>query len=104
MSNNSSNGNTSFGIGVVNSATSLDRGYTALSVTMRAAPTLNQTNIRLYDGTGAPTVTGIVANFSTSFVGSYALSASGGGLTTGRACMVIENSSLSGTLDFSAEL
>jgi hypothetical protein len=94
---------TSFGIGVIASGTTVNRGYTALPVKMRAKPTLAFSNLRIYDGTVAPSVTSFSDNWSTTNVGSYQMIATGGGLTSGRAGMLIENTGTS-YLDFSAEL
>jgi len=76
---------TTFGIGVIASGTTVNRGYTALPVKMRAKPTLAFSNLRIYDGTVAPSVTSFSDNWSTTNVGSYQMIATGGGLTLGRA-------------------
>jgi hypothetical protein len=95
---------TSFGVGVINNSTTVDRAYTALVTPMRVYPTVGYSGLRIYDGTTAANITSLISNFSNSFVGSYSFGASGGGLTTGRAGMIIEQNSSAGYLDFSAEL
>jgi hypothetical protein len=95
---------TSFGVGVVNGTTLADRCYTAFTVPMRSAPTFNYSGLRIYDGTTAAVVTSIAGQYSNTTTGSYGLTASGGGLTLGRAAMIIEQTAASGYVDFSAEL
>ncbi len=95
---------TSFGVGVISSSTNLNRGYTQFPVSMRAIPTLSTSNLRIYDGFAVPAVTSISDNFSTSQVGSYQLVASGGGLTIGNAAILIEGTTGTPNLTFSAEL
>jgi hypothetical protein len=89
--------------GVLTGATTAARCTATLPVTMRTTPTFNYSAIRIYDGTAAPTVTSVVGNNSSTTNACLDLSASGGGMTTGRAGIVIENSSTA-YVDFSAEL
>jgi hypothetical protein len=95
---------TSFGVGVVGTATVTDRCYTAFTVPMRSVPTFNYSGLRVYDGSAAAVVTSISGQYSNTTTGSYSLTASGGGLTVGRAGMIIEQNSSAGYIDFSAEL
>jgi hypothetical protein len=92
-----------WGAGPAVSATRVDRAGATLSTPMRSSPTFNYSSIRLYDGTGAPSVTAISSNSCTATNMCVDLSASGGGLTTGRIVILIENGA-SGYIDFSAEL
>jgi hypothetical protein len=93
-----------FGVAVASSSTVADRCYIPFPTTMRAAPTMNFSSLRLYDGSAAPAVTSVSANSSTSFAGGVVLVGSAGGLTGGRAVMIIDGASGSGWMDFSAEL
>ena len=92
-----------WGAGPAVSATRVDRAGATLSTPMRSSPTFNYSSIRLYDGTGAPSVTAISSNSCTATNMCVDLSASGGGLTTGRIVILIENGP-SGYVDFTAEL
>jgi len=105
MINDSSSTFCSFGIGVINSSTSVDRSYTALPVKMRAAPTSTYAYLRIYDGQSATAVSSLTATYNSSSVGSFTFTASGAGFVTGRAGMIIESTpNTSAYLDFSAEL
>jgi hypothetical protein len=97
---------TTFGVGVVSGSNQLDRGITALSVSMRSSPTVNFNNIRLYDGGSQGVVSSVNQNCSSTTQGSYVLISTGASLTTGRACMILEGASSGATayLDFTAEL
>jgi hypothetical protein len=94
-----------FLIGVVNTSTSADRCGMRFPVTMRTSPTAaigGTANPRIYDGSGAPAITSISGNTSSSFGASLSLTGSGGGLTAGRAGMIIDNNASFFT--YSAEL
>jgi len=99
--NNSSNV-CNLAVGLITSGTTL-RAYAGLPVTMRSAPTVTQSGCRVYDGTGAPTVTSIGQNQCTTTTLGADFNATGGGLTVGRGGMVI-NTSGSEYVDASAEL
>jgi hypothetical protein len=79
-------------------------GYAKYPVTMRAAPTVNYSTIRIADGTVAPAVTSISYNSSTYENMGVAFVASGGGLTLGRAVQIQGNNSTTAFIDASAEL
>ena len=94
-----------FLVGVVDAATSADRCGMRFPVTMRTAPTAavgGTSNPRIYDGTAAPAITSISVNTSSSFGASLKLTGSGGGLTAGRAAIIIDNTASFFT--YSAEL
>jgi hypothetical protein len=94
-----------FLIGVVASATEADRCGMRFPVTMRTAPTAavgGTANPRIYDASGAPAITSIISNTSSSFGASLALAASGGGLTLGRVATIIDNNA--SFITYSAEL
>ncbi len=94
-----------FLIGVVDSTTSADRCGMRFPVSMRTAPTAavgGTANPRIYDGTGVPAITSIGSNTSSSFGASLRLVGSGGGLTVGRAAIIIDNNASFFT--YSAEL
>jgi hypothetical protein len=95
---------TAWGSGVVFTSTTLGSVGIKLPVTMRAAPTLNYSTIRGFDGSNAQAVTSIVASFASADVWSADLGSSGGGYTVGRAVMVQANNSTSAYIDASAEL
>ena len=92
-----------FMVGVVGSATQAQRLCGPLSVTMRASPTFNYNSVRLYDVGAAPPVTSIAGQACSPTIASVDLNASTGGLTVGRAVVLIENSSSAFT-EFTAEL
>jgi hypothetical protein len=94
-----------FLIGVVDTTTSADRCGMRFPVSMRTAPTAavgGTANPRIYDASGAPAITSIVSNTSSSFGASLSLGASGGGLTVGRAAIIIDNNA--SFITYSAEL
>ena len=94
-----------FLIGVVDTTTSADRCGMRFPVSMRTAPTAavgGTANPRIYDGSGVPTITSIGSNTSSSFGASLRLVGSGGGLTVGRAAIIIDNNASFFT--YSAEL
>jgi hypothetical protein len=98
-------GSATFLIGVVDATTSADRCGMRFPVTMRTSPTAavgGTANPRIYDGSGVPAITSIVSNASSSFGASLALAGSGGGLTVGRAAIIIDNTASFFT--YSAEL
>ena len=93
---------TIFGTGFVTSSTATQI-YSALPVTMRASPTLNFSTCRLGDGS-YPTVTSVgTFRGGLNSWGSEVV-ASGGGLTTGRGCIIGASNSTSAYIDASAEL
>jgi len=89
--------------GTIANGTTGARLFATLLTPMRASPTFNYNSIRLYDGSALPTVTSIQQQRCSTTIASVDLAASGGGLTIGRACMVIENSSAA-FVEYSAEL
>jgi hypothetical protein len=94
-----------FLIGVVNTSTSADRCGMAFPVTMRSPPSAavgGSANPRIYDASAASAITSISSNASSSFGGCLQLVASGGGLTQGRAAIIIENGT--SFVSYSAEL
>jgi hypothetical protein len=95
---------TTFGVGAISTVNNLNRAFTAFPVKMRAKPTFGFTNLRIYDGVNVQTATTSTDNWSTTNVGSYQISSSGGTLTAGRVGLLIENSTALAYVDFSAEL
>jgi hypothetical protein len=93
-----------FAIGVVDSAASCSGVYAKHPVTMRTTPTCSFSNLRLSDGTGAPAVTSLAGNWSSTESWSQGFNASGAGLTQGRAVAIQSNGSLTSYIDASAEL
>jgi hypothetical protein len=94
-----------FLIGVVDTTTSADRCGMRFPVSMRTAPTAavgGTANPRIFDGSVVPDITSIGSNTSSSFGASLRLVGSGGGLTLGRAAIIIENNASFFT--YSAEL
>jgi len=94
-----------FLIGVVNTATTGNRCGMRFPVTMRATPTAavgGTANPRIYDGVAVPAITSIAQNSSSSFAACLEFAASGGGLTTGRAAVIIDNNA--SFITYSAEL
>jgi hypothetical protein len=89
--------------GVVINSTNVARTVATLSTPMRSSPTFNYSNVRLYDGNAAPTVTSIPAQACTATNMCVDLTASGGGLTVGRIGLVIEDGP-TGYVVFSSEL
>jgi hypothetical protein len=92
-----------YGAGVVEAST----GATIVvkyPQSMRATPTLTQSTTGLYDGASVRTVTSL----GTVYYGDNALNAninaSGGGLTQGRGCVWVAQSSTAGYIDLSSEL
>jgi hypothetical protein len=99
--------NQAFLIGVVNSSTSAAICSTNFANPMRAIPTASYSGadtLRIFDGSGAPVLTSISTQASSITTGSLDLVASGGGLTTGRAALIIPKSSTACYVDFDAEL
>ena len=97
--------NTTFLIGVVSTTTAADRCGMRFPVKMRTSPTAavgGTNNPRIYDGASAPPITSIIANSSSSFGASLQLGASSGGLTVGRAGIIIDNTD--SFITYSAEL
>jgi len=91
-------------IGVVSSSTSVNRCYNRFPVTMRASPTASYSGSpRLWDSTAASDVTSISNNNSQPWGSGINVDASSGGLTQGRAGLVIDGTSAS-SFSFSAEL
>jgi hypothetical protein len=94
-----------FLIGVIDASTTSNRCGMRFPVTMRTTPTAavgGTANPRIYDGNAAPVITSIIGNSSSSFGACIAFSASGGGLTIGRAATIIDNSA--SFITYSAEL
>ena len=75
-----------------------------LPVTMRAVPTVSQSNCRLFDGSVTPAVTSLATNFGSTTSFGVACVASGGGLTVGRAVSLQANNNTAAYIDASAEL
>ena len=95
---------TSWGSGVVSTSTNLNSVAVKLPMTMRAAPTINYSTIRGYDGSNAQPITSIGNSFSSVDVWSGDLVASAGGFTSGRAVMIQANNNAAGYIDASSEL
>jgi len=94
-----------FLVGVIDTSTSADRCGMRFPVPMRSAPTAavgGTANARIYDGASAPAITSIGSNSSSTFGASLSLVASGGGLTVGRAGIIIDNTA--SFITYSAEL
>ena len=94
-----------FLIGVVGSTTVADRCGMRFPVNMRTTPTAaigGTANPRIYDATTATAITSISTNTSSSFGASLGLTASGGGLTVGRAAIIIEGTA--SFITYSSEL
>jgi len=99
------NTNATFLCGVVDIATQANRCGMRFPVSMRSTPTAaigGTSNPRVYDGAQAPTITAIAANTSSSFGASLAFTASVGGLTIGRAAIIIDNTA--SFITYSSEL
>ena len=97
--------NQAFLIGVVGGSTSAGICSTNFGNPMRASPTASYSGpstLRIYDGSVVPAITSIGGS-SSSTTGTADFIASGGGLTTGRAALIIPNGSPC-YVDFSAEL
>jgi len=94
---------TGFASGVVLNATT---GFVYLKypVAARASPTISQSNTANYDGSVIAAVTSI----GTAYYGTDSLSAnvisSGGGLTTGRGCVLLGNNNTAAYINLSMEL
>jgi hypothetical protein len=91
--------------GVVDTGTTANRCGMRFPVSMRTAPTAavgGTVNPRIYDGVAAPAITSITGNLSSSFGASLVLTASGGGLTSGRPAIIIDNGA--SFITYSAEL
>jgi hypothetical protein len=97
--------NQAYLIGAVTSSTVGGICSTNFANQMRTNPTGSYSGaIRIFDGSGAPTVTSISGQESSPTTGSLSLTGSGGGLTTGRVALIIPNGSSACFVDFSAEL
>lgn len=72
-------------------------------VTMRASPTASYASVTVYDGTTATAVTSIQAQSSSTTHATINIGAAAGGLTVGRAAVILSPSSAA-YLDYSAEL
>ena len=97
--------NQAFLIGVVSASTSGAICSTNFGTPMRASPTASysgSSTLRIFDGAVVPAVTSIGGS-SSSTTGTIDFTASAGGLTTGRAALIIPNGSPC-YVDFSAEL
>jgi hypothetical protein len=95
---------TSWGAGAVISATSVGSVNGKLPVTMRAKPTLNYSNARIWDGAGANPVTATVTNFSSVDSFGLDLTVGAGGLTAGRPAIFQSNNTTSAWFEAAAEL
>lgn len=95
---------TGFCGGVIDSATTVAGIALVLPVTMRSQPTVDVSTLRVYDGSVTPAITAVGTNRSSRGQISISLTASGGGLTVGRAGMVQSNNSTSAYISASAEL
>ena len=92
-------------VGVVTGATTGGICGGAFPVVMRANPTASYGGSpRLYDAGNAPAITAISGTYSSVTSAGVGFTASGGGLTTGRVCLVIPSGSSTDYIDFSAEL
>jgi hypothetical protein len=87
--------------GVVASATGANRMAMGLPVVMRTAPTAVVGNMGIFDGTSVTNITSVGVAYLSTTQAEFDLNV-GGGLTTGRACVVYQAGPLSMTL--SAEL
>lgn len=92
-----------FLVGAVSATTVASRCTATLPVTMRASPTFQYTNLRLFDGNTAAPVTSAVTNNSSTTNACVDLAASTWSSSVGRACVVIENAA-NGACEFNAEL
>jgi hypothetical protein len=95
---------TSWGAGAVISATSVGSVNGKLPVTMRAKPTLNYSNARIWDGAGANPVTATVTNFSSVDSFGLDLTVGAGGLLAGRPGIFQSNNTTSAWFEAAAEL
>ena len=100
--NTGTGGLATWAAGPVATSTTGTRLGATLSTPMRSSPTFNYSNARLFDGSAAPAVTSAVAVCTATNM-CVDFTASGGGLTTGRIVILIENGS-TGYVDFSSEL
>jgi hypothetical protein len=97
--------NQSFLVGAVTSSTAAGICSVNFANPMRAVPTGSYSGAcRIFDGSGAPAITSINEQTSTSTTGAMAFGGSGGGLTLGRVALIIPNGSSACYIDFSAEL
>ena len=97
------NSNTTYGVGVVNSSTQCERVFAMHPVEMRAQPTCAISSCRIYDAGVAATVTTLGTQRNSTSAMSQQFTASSGGLTVGRAALVIEDAG-TGFLSMDAEL
>jgi hypothetical protein len=96
---------TKYGVGLVTTGTQAVI-LMKLPRSMRIPPTINAGGgaHMLYDGTATPVVSGFALDMATTDTYAATVSASAGGLTVGRACMVMNNNNTAGWIDFTAEL
>jgi hypothetical protein len=90
------------GVGVAESSTSSSI-VVKYPVTMRAAPTAGQSSTGFYDGSAIRAVTSLSTNYQGNDALNMNITASGGGLTVGRASTFITNGS-TGYFELNAEL
>jgi hypothetical protein len=73
-------------------------------VTMRSAPTINYSNLRVTDGSAAPAITSISSSRNNYENMAVYFIASAAGLTVGRGAMLQANNSTTSFIDASSEL
>ena len=71
---------------------------------MRAIPTITISGLRLWDLGAGPAVTSLAGTWSTTEQMSQCFNASGGGLTTGRPCVVNSNGNAADYIAADSEL
>ena len=97
------NSNTTYGVGVVSSSTEAERVFAMHPVEMRAQPTCAISSCRIYDAGVAVVVTSLGTQRNSTSAMSQQFIASAGGLTVGRAALIVEYNG-TGFLSMDAEL
>ena len=89
--------------GVIGGNTAVHRTQAPHPVIMRATPSLTFSNIstqgtdlRVYDASTSPNITSVGSNFSNANAFQFDCTASSGGLTTGRAAVILWSNSITG--------
>ena len=93
-----------FAIAVVEAATYSSGMMRGLPVSMRATPTCNVSNCRMFDGGAVPAVTSLGNNWSSKTTWGVSLVGSAGGMTVGRPCLLQANNNILAYIEASAEL
>ena len=89
-------------IGFIGQVQSLTTSSFGMYLSMRSTPTVGFSSINLNDGNSNPSVTSIATTATTTGISTFTATASGGGLSIGRASNIYVTTS--GYLDLSSEL